>query len=305
MSLTLYPCAKINIGLYVGKTRPDGYHEILTAMVETPVKDKLTVSAEGINASDNEYSGKMPVQIWDEPGLKFRMYGNALSGTGEASTLGSRNIVVKAWRKMKELAESRGFRLPEMEIVLEKSIPDGAGMGGGSADAAYTLLAINNLTGCRFSDDELEKAAAETGSDCPFFIRPGAKIASGTGTVLSPANISLKGLWLVNAKPQGVSVSTREAYAGVNCREAFPDIEKILASGVENWRGNLENDFEASVFPLAPEIRACKEILYEQGADYASMTGSGAAVFGLFSDGQRAEEAASALKSSLIGVYRL
>jgi len=247
-----FPNAKINLGLNVTEKRPDGYHNIETVFYPIPVRDALEI------VPSREFS--------------FSQTGIAIDGPAE------KNLVMKAVKLMKE-----HFDIPPLEIHLLKAIPFGAGLGGGSADAAFTLKLLNDYCSLGQSETELELLAASIGADCPFFIRNKPVFASGTGNIFTPVNVSLNGYTLCLVKPD-IAVSTPEAYASVT--PAFPatGIREIITRPVNEWKELLVNDFEKSVFRLHPEIKQIKEMLYRAGALYAAMSGSGSSVFGLFSE---------------------
>lgn len=252
-----FPNAKINLGLYIGKTLPNGYHEIVTVMVPVDWCDIL----EMVHA--------------DSGVTTMTVTGHSLPCPTE------KNLVMKAYRLFKEKHPST----PAMEIHLHKEIPDGAGMGGGSSDAAFALRLLNDMTGQPFTTDRLTAMAAEIGSDCPFFIYNRPMLATGTGTILTPIDMPVDRLGnILIVKPQG-SVSTAAAYADAisSCRSA----DELLASlngsdSPQSWSDSLGNDFTASVAAKVPEISRIKEWLKGHGALYAEMTGSGSAVFGIF-----------------------
>lgn len=189
-----------------------------------------------------------------------------------------KNLVVKAFRAM-QLA----YGIGPIDIVLEKIVPDGAGLGGGSADAAAAIVGLNKYFNLGLSQDEMAQIAAQIGADCPFFIYNRPMLATDTGTTLSPVEVpGLKGLTLLIVKPESVSISTAAAYAGIKPREILTSVLKTIHHPVNQWQGMLVNDFESSIFPLAPEVEKVKSALISAGAVYASMSGSGSAVFGLF-----------------------
>ena len=171
--------------------------------------------------------------------------------------------------------------LPPVDIYLHKVIPDGAGLGGGSADAAFTLLGLNELLQLKLPKERLAAIASTVGADCSFFIYNTPMLATGIGDIFTPADIDLSDYCIAIVKPHA-SVSTREAYSGVTPRLPSMPLDMALAMPVESWRDNVANDFEESIFPSHPEISEVKSMLYDLGAVYASMSGSGASVFGLF-----------------------
>ena len=177
------------------------------------------------------------------------------------------------------------YTLPALDFFLYKKVPTGAGLGGGSADAAFALKMINDLAGLSLGDDELEKYAARIGADCAFFVRNKPAFATGIGNILTPAELSLAGYTLVLVKPE-IHISTKDAYAQVTPMRPEVPITEIVKRPIGEWRQLLVNDFEKSVFAKYPEVAAIKEKLYEIGAEYASMSGSGSAFFGIFKEKQ-------------------
>lgn len=255
--MILFPNAKINLGLDIVGKRPDGYHNIETVMIPVPWTDVLEiVPAEG-KESTLTVSGRKV----DCPTEK--------------------NLVMRAFRAL----ESE-FGLPPVDIYLRKIIPDGAGLGGGSADAAFTLKGLNSLFELGLTDERLAETAAKLGADCPFFINNRPMLCTGIGTDFSPVDVDLSGYSIVIVKPQ-VSVPTAQAYSRVTPAMPSRHIADVLAeSSVDGWQATLKNDFEASVFPLYPLVGDIKARLIEMGAAYASMSGSGSAVYGLFDRGR-------------------
>jgi 4-diphosphocytidyl-2-C-methyl-D-erythritol kinase len=249
--MIFFPPAKINLGLYVHGKRADGYHEIESCMLAIPFTDIL--------------------EVIPQDTFEFKQTGLTVDSDVES------NLCVRAFRLMQ-----RRFDTPNVYIHLRKQIPMGAGLGGGSADAAYVILAINQLFGLNCSKDVMKDLASQLGSDCPFFISEGAQLAKGRGELLSPLPIDLKGHWLKIINP-GIHIGTREAYAGIqfSSDNRLP-LEEILSRPIQTWKEILVNDFERSIFHDHPEIQIIKENLYREGAWYASMSGSGSTVFGIF-----------------------
>jgi len=247
-----FPNAKINLGLHVTGRRGDGYHTIETVFYPVGLRD-------AVEAVVSEDGGDCFASL-------------AMTGEDEVEE----NLVMKAYRLL-----GGQYQLPPLQIYLRKAIPVGAGLGGGSADAAFTLKLINELCLLNLTDEELERQAAKLGADCPFFIRNKPVIATGTGNVFTPIDLSLKGYHICIVKPP-VSVSTKEAYSLVQPRKADFALSDLATTPVSAWRTCLRNDFEAYIFEKYPIIEKIKSMLYEQGAEYASMTGSGSAVYGLF-----------------------
>ena len=254
--MKVYPNAKLNIGLNIVERRPDGYHNIETIFYPIGLHD--TIEMEITEGCD------VPCML--------QIDGNPIEGEVED------NLVVKAYRII-----ANYFTLPHMSIRLDKRVPTGAGLGGGSADAAYTLRLLNDCCHMGLTTDQLEDYAVRLGADCPFFIRNIPVFATGIGNVFSPVSLSLRGKHLVLVKPD-VFVSTRDAYAAVKPQRPSTSLPQLTAMPIDQWRGRVVNDFEASVFPKFPEIKAIKDRLYNLGAVYASMSGSGSSVFGIFNE---------------------
>ncbi|MCC8146732.1 MAG: 4-(cytidine 5'-diphospho)-2-C-methyl-D-erythritol kinase [Bacteroidales bacterium] len=250
--MILFPNAKINLGLNVVSKRPDGYHNIETVFYPIPLYDAL----EAVPAKSG--------------------VGNFVQSGTEIEGDPKDNLVMKALNLLK-----KNYSIPEIDIYLLKKIPFGAGLGGGSADAAFMLKLISGLAQLNLSGDELEKYAAKLGADCAFFIRNVPVFAEGIGNLFTPVPLSLKGYYLMLIKPD-IYVSTQEAYT--NIMPAMPErsVKEIIQTPVENWKDQLINDFETTVFHKYPEIGKIKEWMYDKGAVYASMSGSGSSVFGLF-----------------------
>lgn len=254
--MIVYPNAKINLGLSVIRKREDGFHDIETLFVPVPeLKDILEIV----------------------PSEKLQMYQYGISFDGDPMD----NLCVKAYKAL-----ARDFEIPPVEIYLHKNIPVGAGLGGGSSDAAHTLIALNEMFGLGLSKSVLAEYAAKLGSDCPFFVYNEPMFATGRGEILEKCNNIVTNFHIEVVTPD-IFVSTKEAYAGVIPREklngsSLLPLAEVLKMPVERWRECLVNDFEKSVFAEHPEIAAAKEAMYERGAVYASMSGSGSSVFGVF-----------------------
>lgn len=263
--MILFPNAKINIGLQVTSRRADGYHDLDTVFYPIPLCDALEVVA----SPDA-----------DAPDCTLHLLGAPLEGDPDD------NLVVKAVR----LLRSEGYRFPAIDIWLTKHIPSGAGLGGGSSDAAFTLVLLNNLFTLGISDDRLEELAARLGADCAVFIRNRPVYATGIGNIFTPIPLDLTGYTLVVVKPD-IFVSTREAFQGVT--PCPPDVTLLHKDTlpIEQWRTTITNDFENSIFPLHPELADIKQRLYLHGATYAAMSGSGSAIYALFADGTVTPEA--------------
>lgn len=253
-----FPNCKINLGLNIVNRRSDGYHNLETVFYPiTGLHDALEIT------TSNTYSVK---------GYTLHQHGNALNCDPE------KNLVVKAYLLLKESFNN----LPSIDIHLIKHTPSGAGLGGGSADAAFTIKILNKMFALNLSIEQQERLVAKLGADCPFFIQNNPIFATGIGNVFTPIHLSLKDYQILIVKPP-VFVSTKEAFAHIHPQRPTEPITSILQDPITEWRYRLVNDFEMSIFPKHPEIQAIKELLYEKGAEYASMSGSGSSVFGIFS----------------------
>jgi 4-diphosphocytidyl-2-C-methyl-D-erythritol kinase len=251
--MILFPNAKINLGLHIVGRRADGFHDLETVMI--PVRG-LCDALEVIPGSGEA--------------CEFSASGLPIDGPPE------KNLCVRAWQSMRERYGVGGVRMH-----LHKHIPFGAGLGGGSADAAFALRAIGGMFGLGLTEDELETLAAALGSDTAFFVRNRPALAAGRGEVLTPVGIDLSGCYLVVVKPS-FGVSTAEAYRHVTPATPEKPLEEIVSAPVADWRNGLKNDFEPSLFARYPELARIKARLYEAGAFYASLSGSGSALYGLF-----------------------
>ena len=257
-----FPNAKINLGLNIVERRPDGYHNIETVFYPVPLTDVLEI---------------VPTKSGE---TVLTCYGNAVDCPAE------KNLVMKAYRLMAEK-----FDLPPVEMYLYKHIPDGAGLGGGSSDAAHALVTLNRMFELGLPDAELASIAATIGADCAFFVYNRPMLATGIGDVLSPVDVSLKGKTLLLVKPP-VGVDTRTAYSRVVPEPSTMDLQHIIARPVETWDGLLVNNFEPSVFAALPQLWLIKARLIDAGAQYAAMSGSGSTIFGIFESDKLAETAA-------------
>ena len=250
--MLVYPNAKINLGLFVTDKRSDGYHNLSSLFLPVPWQDEL--------------------QIEQADSFSFSSSGLAISGDPQ------HNLVVKAF----ELIKSH-YGISPVRIHLNKVIPMGAGLGGGSADAAFTLKVLNQLFALGISEQTLMEHAADLGSDCPFFIKNQAALVSGRGEVLDyDFNFALDAKLLL-VKPN-FSIPTAEAYAGIKPKPLIQPLKSILKASKAAWPNALHNDFEQVLFPLYPELDRIKQRLYEAGAFYAAMSGSGSCLFGLFEE---------------------
>ncbi|KAF0197327.1 MAG: 4-diphosphocytidyl-2-C-methyl-D-erythritol kinase [Bacteroidetes bacterium] len=250
--MIVFPNAKINVGLRVTGRRADGFHNIETVMIPVKLADALEVTP----ASDGLFA--------------FTMSGIPVDGPEDL------NLCVKAFRMMQ-----KRYRLPEVKIHLHKVIPSGAGLGGGSSDAAFTLKLLNRLFLLKLCNNELAGMAAELGSDCPFFIENRPVLATGRGEVLSQVKADFSKWNIILVKPP-VSVSTAWAYSHVKPSGLHLPGADEFPPDPSAWNGLFANDFEDAVFYKWPEIKDIRQSMMALGAKYASMSGSGSAVFGLF-----------------------
>ena len=246
-----FPNAKINLGLYVTSRRPDGFHNLLSCFYPVQWCDALEI---------------LPAQ--EE---KFTLTG--LPVPGDPAT----NLCLKAYRLLRQ-----DHDLPPVHLHLHKVLPMGAGLGGGSSDAAFTLRILNKLFELNLKAPALENYARQLGSDCAFFIQNKPVVASERGDVFQPASLDLSGYTCVVVYPS-IHITTAEAYGSIKPKEPSCTMELLLKQDVRVWKEVLHNDFEDSLFPKYPELPQVKAKLYAAGAAYASMTGSGSAIYGLFS----------------------
>ena len=249
-----YPNAKINLGLNIVEKRPDGYHNLETIFYPINLQDALEVN---VLEGEGEFSLKVAgVPVEGEP---------------------ENNLVVKAYRLLKKDYPD----MPSIDIHMYKHIPTGAGLGGGSADAAFMIKLLNNKFKLGLSIEKMEEYAAILGADCAFFIQNKPVFATGIGNIFEPIQLSLKGYYLVLVKPD-IFVSTKDAFSLIKPKQPAHSLKEIARMPIETWRATMKNDFEESVFQQFPEIAAIKDKLYDMGAVYASMSGSGSSVFGIF-----------------------
>jgi 4-diphosphocytidyl-2-C-methyl-D-erythritol kinase len=255
-----FPCAKINLGLNIVAERSDGYHDIQTVFYPIPLTDALE-----IKHMDPAFPSDHPCDL--------KVTGNAVD-CDERS-----NLVVKAYDLL-----AADFELPPIHAHLFKRIPSQAGLGGGSSDGAFMIRLLDERFRLNIGIAEMERYAAKLGSDCAFFITAEPSYATGRGEILEPADGpkgNLHGYSIVVVKPD-VAVSTREAYAQIVCHMPRKSCREIVRQPISTWRDELTNDFEAPVFKAHPELARIKQSLYDMGALYAQMSGSGSALFGIF-----------------------
>lgn len=270
-----FPNAKINLGLHVVSRRTDGYHNLETIFYPVGLKDALEiVPAQEGTTEVPEFTGSTGVTAADDTPSprQYRLFQTGIPIEGDPEN----NLVIKA---LKLVATEK--KLPEIDIHLLKKIPSGAGLGGGSSDAAFMLNLLNETFDLGYSKEELMVQAARLGADCPFFILNRPAFATGTGDELEPIELDLGNYTLLLVKPD-IMVPTKEAYAMIIPRKPDLPLKEIVRKPPETWRELLKNDFETPVFKKFPEICRIRQQLYEMGAVYASMSGSGSSVFGLF-----------------------
>lgn len=248
--------AKINIGLHILSKREDGYHDISTLFYPVPFHDLLEIKTQM------------------QKGKDFSMSSSGLTIPGSPG----QNLCYLAWDLF-----CRQHSKMALRVHLHKRIPPGAGLGGGSSNGAMILTGLNSLSGNPFELHQLKNMALQLGSDCPFFIEGKPSLAGGRGELLSDFHVDLKGLFLVLLHP-GIHVNTAWAYSKCTPGNKRPGLPQLLSEPVGQWRNTVINDFEGPVFMKYPEIKNLKHLLYRKGALYASMSGSGSTVFGLFRD---------------------
>ncbi len=266
--MVVFPNIKINLGLYITGKRPDGYHNIESIFYPVQWKETLEITdrQEGLEAFPQ-------LQSLTEVGkVRFMSYGIPIPGNADS------NLCIKVYQSLEEW-----FNLPSIDMHLLKTLPIGAGLGGGSADAAFTLKALKDFFQLRLSDVEAKDILAKIGSDCPFFWENKPMFVYGRGEKMRPIDLDLSKYIVLIVNPN-IHISTKEAYSGVKPSAPAIDLEMMTSIGVEGWKDVLVNDFEASVFPKYPIIKEIKERLYAKGALYASMTGSGSTLYGIFEE---------------------
>ncbi len=273
------PNVKINLGLNVLRRREDGFHDLETLFVPYfNISDTLEIVV------GDDYS-RTSASIFGK--YAPEMIAQGISEDGKLMITIARKEGVD-WDPLKDLTAkayyilSEEFDMPPVKIFLEKTSPVGAGLGGGSADAAFALKMLNELCGLGLDEASLAGYASRLGSDCAFFIYNRPMIGEGRGEILSEYPLCLDGYDLQVLTPEGVSVSTKDAYGGIRPHLPEVPLREALARPVEEWDGVLVNDFEETVFAKYPELAAIKRSLYDSGAAYASMSGSGSALFALY-----------------------
>lgn len=260
--MIVFPNCKINLGLHILNKRPDGYHNLDTLFYPIPLCDSLEL----ITHKENKHSG-----------AQITVEGIPVEGDQK------NNLVLKAYDVLKV-----DYPLPPVDFCLLKNIPMGAGLGGGSSDGAFAIQLLNQYFKLQIPLEKQVHYAAQLGSDCAFFIYNSPCIGSSRGEVLEPIQFSLKDYWIAIVKPP-IHIGTAEAFSKITPRDNNPNltnssIKEIIQLPIKEWASKLVNDFEGSVFPNHPILVQTKEKLYQLGAEYAAMSGSGSTIFGLFKE---------------------
>ena len=251
-----FPSCKINLGLRITQKRADGFHALETVFFSISIKDALEIIIE-------QDTGAAPI-IFTSSGL-------AINGDP------SDNLCFKAYGLLKKDYPT----IPNIKMHLHKNIPMGAGLGGGSADGAFTLVTLNKLFNLQLTEQALLDYALALGSDCPFFILNTPAYATGRGEILTPTTVNLDGYSIVIINP-GIAISTKLAFSLITPKVPATNVAEIIQQPVSTWKDLLINDFEQPIFNAFPELAQIKESLYQHGAVYASMTGTGSTVYGIF-----------------------
>ena len=268
-----FPIAKINLGLNVVEKRSDGYHNLQTVFYPVPIMDALEVVP---------MSNGFPSDI----DCDLKVTNIHIEGDEQ------KNLVVRAYQLLKQDFPT----LPRIHVHLWKGIPTQAGMGGGSSDCGYMIRLLNELFELNLSDEQMAGYAAKLGADCAFFIFSKPCYAEGIGEKLVPIDLNLSG-WYIGVVRPDIPVPTKEAFSRIHPHYPAKNCQDVVKQPVETWREDLVNDFEESVFALHPELEAVKTKLYDMGATYAAMSGSGSALFGLF------KEEPAALEQQFPGMF--
>ena len=260
--MIVFPCAKINLGLNIVSKREDGYHNLETVFYPIPLYDALEIKY-------------MDEKFPSDTACDLKVTGNAVDCDEQ------KNLVIKAYHIL-----AADYQLQRIHTHLYKHIPSQAGLGGGSSDAAFMIRLLDERFRLNIGNPEMERYAARLGADCAFFIEAEPAYAEGIGDVLMPADGpdgNLQGYYLCVVKPD-VAVSTKEAYSAITPKKPAKSCRDIVRQPIETWKEELVNDFEEPIFKMHPELEAIKQKLYDQGAVYASMSGSGSALYGIFKE---------------------
>lgn len=260
--MIVFPCAKINLGLNIVSKREDGYHNLETVFYPIPLYDALEIKY-------------MDEKFPSDTACDLKVTGNVVDCDEQ------KNLVVKAYHIL-----AADYQLPRIHTHLYKHIPSQAGLGGGSSDAAFMIRLLDERFRLNIGNPEMERYAARLGADCAFFIEAEPAYAEGIGDVLMPADGpdgNLQGYYLCVVKPD-VAVSTKEAYSAITPKKPAKNCRDIVRQPIDTWKEELVNDFEEPIFKMHPELATIKQKLYDQGAAYASMSGSGSALYGIFKE---------------------
>ena len=250
--MLVFPNAKINIGLNIVEKRSDGFHNITSCFYPVVWSDALEII----------------------PAKNFSFHSDGTAIPGKAVD----NLCIKAFQML-----AADYTLPPVSIHLLKTIPIGAGLGGGSSDAAFTITALNRLFDLEISLEKQQDYARRLGSDCAFFIENKAVFAFEKGDYFEPIDLSLKGKWIVMINP-GIHISTIEAYSGVKPGKPESDLRNLLKEPIASWKSTIKNDFEVTILKKYPLLEKIKQNLYDSGAAYAAMSGSGSTLYGIFEE---------------------
>lgn len=249
-----FPNCKINIGLNIKSKRSDGFHNIETIFYPINLTDVLEIIPTDNKKFDFNISG-------------ISVQGNKMN-----------NLCVQAYNLL-----AKEYKIPSVKIHLHKNIPSGAGLGGGSSDAAYTLTMLDKLFSLNLTKEKLRELSTSLGSDCAFFIENTPCIAYEKGDVMEKINLDLKNYHIIIIKPE-INVNTAQTYKNVSVNDNFDSLKDLINNPIDNWKENIINDFEKNIFKVYPEIEKIKHFLYQKGALYSSMSGSGSAVYGIFKE---------------------
>lgn len=286
--------AKINIGLNVVSKREDGYHDLETVFYPVGLEC-------GLPHQPDPFDDVMEVTYdkGEVSGCRFQFVGRKIDCPPK------KNLVVRAASEFlgkynANFADLGNYGM--FEVTLDKHLPDGAGLGGGSADASFTLQMLNDITGKKFSKEDLNKMALKLGADCPFFLENTPCFATGVGEILTPIELNLKDYTILIVKPD-IHVSTADAFAGITPKKSEFDLRFLPYLPIEEWKDKVVNDFETTVFAKFPELEKIKNHLYASGALYASMSGSGSAIYGIYKDPVTANSEREHLESTYHGIW--
>jgi 4-diphosphocytidyl-2-C-methyl-D-erythritol kinase len=252
-----FPNAKINLGLHITVKRSDGFHDIETVFYPLKLSDILEI---------------LPIEKPENHSFSYLFKSSGIKIPGNPEE----NLCIKAWSVMQEK-----FSLPLSAIHLHKLIPPGSGLGGGSSDATHVIKLLDRLYKLNLTPGQLMQIASEIGSDCAFFVQNEAVLAYGKGDRFKKTEINLRGYFLRLVLP-GTGVSTKLAYSKTTPKKPSQNLENIIGLTVDKWKNHLVNDFEEPIFSIYPELKRIKDQLYESGAVYASMSGSGSSIYGIY-----------------------